>query len=1045
MSAIDSNSSSFGLIVAPAETLSAEEAKRLHILRTSIPPALVNSSGIDVALAVSHVKEKEKVEEAVMALAKQAISSETAESLEKFLTDLPLFKIGDQKFLMELAWFCAESFPLTTMKYMHQLGIAENQELLLKIAQKIGKIYLLARILGDLKIANQEILCALAMLIATKDTYNFLENVGKFGILSQTRLVELARLVSSKTDYRFAFCCTSEDWGIMPLVESEEDRFEIAMLALTLPDADSGIGKSIRLNDVVYYIKKFRLNEAHRIHIAKIHARSPDSDVELRLAELEIDDQVALKEILHTALLSLIGHKMQKQDREYWDGDLFSFYQRIDSKPLTAFLFKGVEEKLAWLDATSMHLQTVNIGDWIKVQKLLYAILVDRYSIEERACLTERGKVGLFVEKKIEEEFVVYQNLIKAIAQIGSVDEKFEWAAKIFFLFSSPEHWLTFSTAMKACACPPLPLAMAMLITQDPVKVRNFAFQLQEDKILDKEGTKLLRMIRFLSLLFNAALPTGQKEEILLNQYLEYGCVVHSLLAQLKWNDKSSCASERKREINAKLLTSTFASCTHPPVLKDLAKLANPSTLFAIKTHALKNIFLIQTKAKRLADERIRMLSFFLSLNKGNLIAKPQTLDMPQLITNRTKAILEAFNLKGMDIYTSDQFQKIWAERILSCRDPDAIYVYYAKIASLSKLEMREKMQASYAEWVEALIHQSVPRLRGSSPHLLEMDKLFKANGDYSATWPAQCAIWLADSPLRSFKDFFSPESHVPIPRHVQFKYLLEHTLGEGHIVELEKKLPRIAQYLKGEGYPESHLKELSDCEVKNEAEQALVNVQKLCFSLCSERLEEESEKNLTALYEAVCLLRRKHSDWQQWAQDILEFKTGLENAHQKIAYDNWQIGITQDPFDLILLARETAGCQSIYGNPNLNKCALAYVKDGKNKALVIKDNFGKIVARNVLRLLYDKDSHRPVLFLERHYTRIANMGFVVALNNAARHYAAQLQLPLLTVHAMEPWLEKKPYKGRICSLGCNAPFEYTDAGGGETDGNFTIIAAYQM
>jgi hypothetical protein len=55
-----------------------------------------------------------------------------------------------------------------------------------------------------------------------------------------------------------------------------------------------------------------------------------------------------------------------------------------------------------------------------------------------------------------------------------------------------------------------------------------------------------------------------------------------------------------------------------------------------------------------------------------------------------------------------------------------------------------------------------------------------------------------------------------------------------------------------------------------------------------------------------------------------------------------------------------------------------------------------------------------------------------------APHRARELNLPLLTTE-IETSEKKKVYDGEIESVGSNALFEYTDAGGGMTDGIYII------
>jgi hypothetical protein len=72
------------------------------------------------------------------------------------------------------------------------------------------------------------------------------------------------------------------------------------------------------------------------------------------------------------------------------------------------------------------------------------------------------------------------------------------------------------------------------------------------------------------------------------------------------------------------------------------------------------------------------------------------------------------------------------------------------------------------------------------------------------------------------------------------------------------------------------------------------------------------------------------------------------------------------------------------------------YVLDGKNRLIEVKDPSGKIIARHILRILWDETQQQPVLFLERLYPAIASPEIQKALLSFAKSRAQTLGLPLL-------------------------------------------------
>lgn len=139
---------------------------------------------------------------------------------------------------------------------------------------------------------------------------------------------------------------------------------------------------------------------------------------------------------------------------------------------------------------------------------------------------------------------------------------------------------------------------------------------------------------------------------------------------------------------------------------------------------------------------------------------------------------------------------------------------------------------------------------------------------------------------------------------------------------------------------------------------------------------------------------------------------------------DNWE--------DLFLSGTEVEGsCQRIDGDPDLNKCLPAYVMDGKIRMIAIKNAQGKLVARALLKILWDPTKAEFVLFQERAYPTATP--FAKTLKDFSLKRAAELNLPLFSEEGMGR-------AARLVSLGSPAPYEYEDAcRTGITDGRYDI------
>jgi len=135
---------------------------------------------------------------------------------------------------------------------------------------------------------------------------------------------------------------------------------------------------------------------------------------------------------------------------------------------------------------------------------------------------------------------------------------------------------------------------------------------------------------------------------------------------------------------------------------------------------------------------------------------------------------------------------------------------------------------------------------------------------------------------------------------------------------------------------------------------------------------------------------------------------------------------------DLFLCGTEVAGsCQRIDGNVNLNKCLLAYCLDGKISMIAIKNKEGKIVARAILKLLWDDQTGKPALFLERCYPDACSSSRKEGIKEMAIAFAKELDCSLFTEGTTDV---------ALTSFGSSCPYEYEDgAHGVQQQGKFTI------
>jgi hypothetical protein len=189
-----------------------------------------------------------------------------------------------------------------------------------------------------------------------------------------------------------------------------------------------------------------------------------------------------------------------------------------------------------------------------------------------------------------------------------------------------------------------------------------------------------------------------------------------------------------------------------------------------------------------------------------------------------------------------------------------------------------------------------------------------------------------------------------------------------------------------------------------------------LCKDLCSSSIDFTSKLSiLRKLSNAL-----NENEFKNDIQALLKSLTAKEQLKSILIVD------TDDWQDLFLSGTEVLGsCQRIDGDPSYNVCLMAYVLDGKNRMLAIKDSTNqKILARCILRLLWDTKNNRPALFQERIYPYSCSQEYRDLLNTLAVTRAKDLGLELFTLN-QNGSLGKK---SSLESLGSCCSYEYADA-----------------
>lgn len=405
----------------------------------------------------------------------------------------------------------------------------------------------------------------------------------------------------------------------------------------------------------------------------------------------------------------------------------------------------------------------------------------------------------------------------------------------------------------------------------------------------------------------------------------------------------------------------------------------------------------------------LTMGHFLDSVEKVNSLKKTE-----ELLQN---LFYEKFSLTGIPDFLPkyhDTFDKF--------RDKYAIMTY---VTSLEKLPSDEKTQALLllSLFVQSVLDRSFAKRRyeyESNPHL---EKIFQGREELKKEWRRGESI--------SAKDLLeeAEENEKPYDFYEFFKSKIdeEKHLGE----DWEKTYPYLRRaFTEKEKIPEllasleverkEKIKQLGQVSGQEKKEINIFlrrkNEERLILSLALNTENLQSAK--FSLAELKSFLKEKLA----FIDDLSSLKTNKKNKEKG---EGLTIHDTDEPDDLLSIGAIRKSCQRVDGDPESNKCLLAYLLDGKNRAVVVKDREGKIVARCILRLLIDQKTEKPVLFQEQIYYNLGYETIAAQLiNKMCKRRAQKLNLPLLA-NADEGL---KSYPNPIISLGGPSPFEYVDA-----------------
>ncbi|HEV3270346.1 MAG TPA: hypothetical protein VGZ69_06865, partial [Candidatus Rhabdochlamydia sp.] len=382
-------------------------------------------------------------------------------------------------------------------------------------------------------------------------------------------------------------------------------------------------------------------------------------------------------------------------------------------------------------------------------------------------------------------------------------------------------------------------------------------------------------------------------------------------------------------------------------------------------------------------------------------LLKPTLNELEENYTFR--GITSLFSAKLQDILFSDTPIDHFYEKYVKMEEALRVSLALVKYASNLKSSKKASVSEELRRLITHVLEDSVKQERYQIENNLHLQKIKEGCPEIFQAW--QTSQEMIEHKLGETK-----QKSIDFPA-----FLKEKILNDQHFPQAPLAL---REYLEEQPYSLKGIKETDQ------------QVVLLCKELCDPSID--FTKKITVLKSLSSLLGQN-----EFKNDINSLHKTLTTTHQQksvlmVDSDDWQ--------DLFLSGTEVLGsCQRIDGDPYFNVCLMAYVLDGKNRILCIKDPAtGRILARCIFRLLF-KDN-QPVLFQERIYPSPCE--YEELLNQLAETRASELGLELFTCNIRDN-LESGLY--HLESLGSSSPYEYVDASKGKTEGVFRIDTAKKV
>lgn len=348
-----------------------------------------------------------------------------------------------------------------------------------------------------------------------------------------------------------------------------------------------------------------------------------------------------------------------------------------------------------------------------------------------------------------------------------------------------------------------------------------------------------------------------------------------------------------------------------------------------------------------------------------------------------------------------ESFKTRYEKKFDSCRQPSSILVYATQLNSIEDEDEKEKALYAFSTYISSVLDETFQDQRYQTPHL---DEVFTLKKNLKENWITgvehSLEIKLNEKQPLNYLEFF--KTRILVDKH----------LGDN----LEIDYSRLKTYLETRQKIE-YIGELNPKEV----------IQNTLIQLIQSEREDKADR-LKLIYQLRQEIDQVDSKYE--LLNDLKFLE-LELNKKRPELKDLKIVDTDHYWDLMMCGTDVVGsCQRVDGDVSFNIGLLAYLMDGKNRLLAIKNKEGKIIARAILRVLINTTTNQPALMMEKIYSNDSRLE--PTLINFAKERAHSLELDLFT--------DGDESISLVSKAGNLAPQEYVDSVGGlQQNGVFTI------